>query len=478
MKKAYTDADLRQILGANRADSAVINQKMQEAYEEIRKRSNKNKIVDFNIKEKEREPQNGNKRRRKTGLIRKKAAGGLGAAAAVFVLAMIFCAMNPSLAEEIPVLGSIFSKMQGIAKFGGAPEDEIIYLQEEEQHTDVGVAENMGSLGSTTVGQITQEQAAGAANIWEASETSDNTVLSRYQATDQGLTVTLTEYYASNQGISIGVRVENEEPFPEMAVMLAEPRNQLLQLSITETYSFRDEGDRVVNGFRNLEGRMVDEHTFEGVMRIDYESIRKDLRKYNEAVEEWDNGEYETANGKGEPYVEISDDLIEEYEVPESFQMQLEIQNFRIYTQEEKYIVRGDWTIPATLEIRQSTKDTATIWVNETNEYGWGLEYVEISPIEVTIHSITPKGSLSFAAPIVLDKNNRPLVFDPNGNQFGTYGRDISVITVYVCDDRINLINQAAYLPDGTLDKELYAELLEEKAQYKKTIDTTMYLEE
>ena len=476
MKKAYTDEDLRRILGADRADSAVINQKMLEAYEEIRRRGNKNSNKSIN-RNKVR-VQNGRCDNPDTRRFLKKAAGGFGAVAAAFMLVMIFCAMNPSFAEEIPVLGSIFSKMQGIAKFGGAPEDEIIYLQEAEQHADVGEAEDIGNLGSTTVGQITRGQTAGVANMWEESKSTDNTILSRYQAADQGLTVTLTEYYASNQGISIGVRVENEESFPEMAVMLAEPRNQLLQLSTVETCSFRDEGDQIVNGVRNLEGRIVDEHTFEGVMRIDYESIKKDLRKYNEAVEEWDNGEYEMANESSEPYVEISDDLIEEYEVPESFQMQLKIQSFRIYTKEEKYIVRGNWTIPAVLDIRQSTKDTATIWVNKTNEHGWGLEYVEISPTEVTIHPIKPKGSLSVASPIVLDKNNRPLVFDTNGNQFGTYGRDTSVITVYVCDDSIDFINQAAYMPDGTLDEELYAELLEEKAQYKKLIDTTQYLED
>ena len=474
MKKAYTDEDLRRILGADRADSAVINQKMLEAYEEIRRRGNKSS--NMNIHRNKVRVQIGRRDNPDTGRSLKKAAGSFGAVAAIFVLAMIFCSMNPSLAEEIPVLGSIFNKMQGIAKFGGAPEDEIVYLQEAEQHADVRETDDMGNPGSTTVGQITQGQTAGVANMWEESKTGDNTISSRYQAADQGLTVTLTEYYASNQGISIGVRVENEEAFPEMAVMLAEPRNQLLQLVTAETYSFRDEGDQAVDGFRNLEGRMVDEHTFEGVMRIDYESIRKDLRKYNEAVEEWDNRDHEEADEKGELYVEISDDLIEEYEVPESFQMQFEIRSFRIYTEEEKYIVRGSWTFPATLEIRQSTKDTATIWVNETNEYGWGVEYVEISPTEVTIHPIKPKESLSFATPIVLDKNKRPLVFDTNGNQFGTYGRDISVITVYVCDDSINLINQAAYLPDGTLDEELYAELLEEKAQYKKLIDTTKYL--
>lgn len=85
MKKTYTDAELSQILGANRIDSAVIDRKMQEAYEKIRSKGHKHKIV-------------------------KKAVGGFGAVAAAFVLAMIFCVANPSLAAEIPVIGSIFQK--------------------------------------------------------------------------------------------------------------------------------------------------------------------------------------------------------------------------------------------------------------------------------------------------------------------------------------------------------------------------------
>ena len=478
MRKTYTDTELRQILGTDRADSAIIDRKMQEAYEEIRRRSNKDKIIDIStVKGKGTSVRKSKKHSRNKGRILKKTVGGFGAAAAIFLAAIIFCAANPALAEEIPVLGSIFNAMQGLVTFGGVPEDEITYLREE-QSAGADEAGNIGNSGGTTIGQVMQEQNVGAANVLEVPEESDQTASTQYRATDQGLTVTLTEYYASNQGISIGVRVESEEPFPEMAVMLAEPRNQLLQFSTTETYSFRDEGDRIVSGFRNLEGKMVDEHTFEGVMRIDYESIKKDFRKYNEAVDKWDYEGYEDALEKGEPYTEISDDLIEEYDVPESFWMRFAIQNIRIYTYEEKYIVRGDWTFPTTLEIRQSTKDTATIWVNETNEYGWGVEYVEISPTEVTVHAIQPEGSLSFATPVVLDKKNRPLVFGTNGNQFGTYGRDTSVITVYVCDDRINLIKSDAYLPDGKLDEELYAELLNEKAQFKKIIDITMYLQE
>lgn len=47
--------------------------------------------------------------------------------AAAFVLAMIFCAANPSLASEIPVLGSIFNKMQGI--FGTSDDTSLSRYQ-------------------------------------------------------------------------------------------------------------------------------------------------------------------------------------------------------------------------------------------------------------------------------------------------------------------------------------------------------------
>lgn len=448
MKKVYTDADLRRILGANRADSSIIDHKIQEAYAEIRKSSNANSG-------------------QRTGRIWKKAIGGFGAVAAAFILAMIFCAANPSLASEIPVLGSIFNKMQGIFPFGGIPGDEITYLQDDVQEgTDAG--ENVS--GDEAGGTVSQ----GLAESTGIFGTSDDTSLSRYQTTDQGLTVTLTEYYASNQSIFIGVRVESEKAFPKMATFGPE-HYQLLQLSTTETYSFRDEGAEV-RGFRDLEGRLVDEHTFEGVIRIDYDSIKMDYRKYDAAVAE--------ADRKGEPYPEINDDTrdywIEEYKVPDSFQMQLQIEKIRGYLLSEEqvetdYRVQGTWTIPGTLDIQCSSANSAVIRIDETNAEGIGLEYIEISAVEMTLHPIQ-NGDRGIVA-VALDKDGRQIRHGgTNGNELAIYGHDISVITVYICDyyeymDELKGIG----LQQGD---EAFQEALEERALYKKTIDTTLYSQE
>lgn len=473
MGKTYTDADLKRILGANRADSPIIDQKMQEAYAEIRKRGNKSNIRKINvIEEKDVQTQGSGRYSTKTSSVWKKAGGGFGAAAAVFILAIIFCAANPSLASEIPVLGSIFSKMQGIFTFGGIPEDEITYLQEE-QTAGAGGAEGMGNVSGTSIGQMMQEQSIGAGELWESSETPDNTSMSRYQATDRGLTVTLTEYYASNQAIFIGVKVESEEAFPEMANF---SNYQLLQLYTTETYSFRDVGNEEITYFRDLEGQLEDENTFVGVMRIDYDSIRMDYRKYDAAVAE--------ADAKGEPYPEINDDTyadwIREYEIPDSFQMQLQIDGFRIYpyqqeTGVEPYKVKGTWTILDTLDIRQSSTNSAVIRIDETNEEGIGLEYIELSPVELTLHMLQNGDRLTFA--VVFDKDGRRIRHGgTNAYDLAIYGHDISVITIYVCDyDEYMDELKGIGLQQGDA---VFQEVLEERSLYKKTIDTTQYLQD
>lgn len=446
MKRAYTDADLKQILSANRKDSAVIDRKMQDAYAEIRHRSNKNKVKAW-----------------------KKVIGGFGAAAAAFILAVIFCTANPSLASEIPVLGSIFHKMQGIFTFGGIPKEEITYLQEEQTAgADESESRGNGSPSPSSIEQMMQEQSAGAAEIWETSETPDNASQSRYQAADQGLTVMLTEYYASNQAVFIGVKVESDEAFPEMVTFPVDPHYQLLQLYTTETYSFRDEAD-TVNGFRHLEGRLVDEHTFEGVMRIDYDSIRMDYRKYDAACAEADaKGELDTMMD-----ADVRDDLITEYEVPDSFQMQLQINGFRGYVstdvqEEEDYRVKGTWTIQDMLDIQQSSENSAVIRIDETNAEGIGLEYIELSSVELTLHLIQNGDRLTVA--VAFDKDGRRIQNGgTNFHALAIFGHDISVINVYVCDyDEYMDELKGIGLQQGD---EVFQEVLEERALYKKTID-------
>lgn len=447
MSKVYTDADLKRIFGTYRKDSVVIDQKMQEAYAEIRQKGKQDKIIKINGKD-DQSTRHKINRHIGAGRIWKKAAGGLGVTAATFLLTIIFCATNPALAAGLPVIGSIFAKVQEIFPFGKIPEEDVTYLQGDGKDNDAVNGESV--KGSDA----------------EAEED----LLPQYQASDQGITFTLTEYYASNQAIFIGVRVENEEPFPEL-VSSGEPDGyQLLQLMTTETYSFRDIGDEVVIGGRDLEGKLEDEYTFVGIMRIDYDSIRVDDRKYIAA--------YKEAEANGEPLPEVDaetyDFYMDEYTIPDSFQMQLQIDRFRGYPESEgqggldDYRINGIWTIPDTLDISPSKQGSTTIWINEMNEEGIGMEYIEISPIELTLHPYKDTDRLCIA--VAFDKDSRWI---ENGStnfyELATQDHDTSVITVYICDyDEYMDELKGIRIQQGDA---AFQKVLEERALYKKVIE-------
>lgn len=438
MGQTYTDADIRRILGADVSDSDIVDRRIQEAYQRVR-RIGRNRVV-----------------------RRKAVHGFLGAAAAV-MLAVTFCVANPSVASQIPGAGSLFVRLQGIFRFSGIPEDETVYPYETaEQADDTDTAERTDWTDSADTAESTDwtDDAGIAENLGTA--------------TDQGVTVTVTEYYASNQSISIGVRIGSADAFPKLAVTQAQQGNQLLQLLTEETYSFREAGDETVKGSRNLEGYLEDEHTFVGVMRIDYTSIKKDLRAYDAAIAECD--------ARGEPYPENGalEALISEYEMPDHFQMQLDITGIRGYGCESRdygndpgsvqtFRIDGRWSMPSAWDVSCSDAGTERIRIEEKNEKGYGIDFIEVSPIEVTVH-VYDTGNADCVA--VLDRNGRPLAMGEDG-QFSAYARDISRITVYICDfDKWVDLKSEAWRENKTLDEQLYAQLLEANALYKKTVDT------
>ena len=438
MGQTYTDADIRRILGADVSDSDIVDRRIQEAYQRVR-RIGRNRVV-----------------------RRKAVHGFLGAAAAV-MLAVTFCVANPSVASQIPGAGSLFVRLQGIFRFSGIPEDETVYPYETaEQADDTDTAKRTDWTDSADTAESTDwtDDAGIAENLGTA--------------TDQGVTVTVTEYYASNQSISIGVRIGSADAFPKLAVTQAQQGNQLLQLLTEETYSFREAGDETVKGSRNLEGYLEDEHTFVGVMRIDYTSIKKDLRAYDAAIAECD--------ARGEPYPENGalEALISEYEMPDHFQMQLDITGIRGYGCESRdygndpgsvqtFRIDGRWSMPSAWDVSCSDAGTERIRIEEKNEKGYGIDFIEVSPIEVTVH-VYDTGNADCVA--VLDRNGRPLAMGEDG-QFSAYARDISRITVYICDfDKWVDLKSEAWRENKTLDEQLYAQLLEANALYKKTVDT------
>ena len=484
--RKYSDDDLRNILGTASIQNQVIDTRIRETLESIRQeraetaareeKSDKHRAVPtwnkqirngkYTVRKKQVHDKNHTARKNqvhgKNHTAWQKLAYGLGTVAAVIIVSIGICVANPSLAADIPILGNIFAKVQEVFPFGRIPEDETTRLYDENVRTPQTAIEKSNLMVGGDPNII--DEAAGSETDTSGESMKDEGFIYRDQ--DNGITVTFTEYYASNQAIFFGVCIESEEAFPAFATM-GDTDYQLIQARTEEQYSFRD---TIVGGFRNIEGRLEDAHTFAGIMRVDYDSINVDDSKYEAACRE--------AEEKGEELPAVTeetwDQYMDRYEVPEEFAVQIKIESLRGYCREEidaengnQYRVRGNWEFPS-CKIEKSTADVQTIQVGEVNEQGVGLAMIEISPVELTLHTIEPANRLTFA--VALDKDGKKLASgSSNAYELAIAGCDISTVTVYICDydEYMDEIKAHALEDDGK-----FREALEEKALFKTVVDT------
>ena len=158
-------------------NSPLIDRKIEEAYGIIRERSEKKK-----------------RQSRKRKFVQ------TGAAAAAIVVAIGFCAANPVLAKELPLIGSVIERVQELLGFQEIPTEEIVTLVPTGQGKyNAGEREEAGDNNT------------GATGIQSTETSVEATEPAQYQVSDQGYTITLTDYYATNQAIFLGVKMESEE---------------------------------------------------------------------------------------------------------------------------------------------------------------------------------------------------------------------------------------------------------------------------
>ena len=452
MRKYYSDEELREVLGTYPEDSDIIDTRIEETYAMIRN-TGKNQAG----RERRRKPWRG------IGVT-------FGTVAAVLVLTFTFCVMNPVMAKEIPILGGLFGKVADIFSFGQLPEEETteLYAVQGEELPEGGEAE------------ARREQ---------------------YQKSDNGLTVTLTEEYASNQAIYVGVRIENEEAFPQMAA--AEDGIQTLRLKTKERYSFRTKDSEAMSCERVVEGKFEDADTFIGIMRIDYSEIDVDESGYQAALQEME------AQGKELPLTDENYfDYMEKYEIPESFEMDWEITQiigylakpakpegtksgaeleqmtdeewqaymetlpeewYRFPNRYENWWKDGSWKFD--LAIARREENTRVISVNETNADGVGLESLEISPVEMTMNVIEPTGVMTFAVALDAD-GNRIENGSENAYELAIEGHDISKVYVYICEYTEYMDEIKGYGVPGNHSDRSFKEVLEERALFGTVVDT------
>jgi hypothetical protein len=451
MRKYFSDDEFRKVLGADLRDSDIIDMRIEETYRMIRNAEKKAK--------------------KKTGRGKNPWKGigiGLGCAAATLMLAVGFCAMNPVMAKEIPILGGLFAKVADVFSFGRLPEEETTELH-------------------TVEGEDLPEKE-------EADES--------YQKADNGIRVTLTEEYASNQAVYVGMRIENEAEFPEMMVMADGTQN--LRLKTMEHYSFRtNDAEEYSYNERDVEGTFEDAYTFIGIMRIDYSEIDVDESKYQAALQE--------AEARGEELWltdENYSDYMEKYEVPENFTMDLEITQiigylaepaepegmksgaeqeqmseeewkdymmtlpeewYQFPNQYENWWKDGSWKFD--LAIAQKDSNARLIPVNETNADGIGVESLELSSVEMTLHIIEPAGTLTFAVALDAD-GNKIESGSSNADELAIEGHDISKVYIYVCDYDEYMNEIKGYGVPGNHSDRSFQEVLEERALFKTVVST------
>ncbi len=445
------EKELRRMLSVNLEPSSIIDARMEEAYQMIRKA--------------ERKPESA-----KNPFVRRLLVG-MGSVAAVFVLMAAFCVTNPVLAKEIPIVGGIFNKMSELFSFGQIPEKETVILFQEENKTA-----NQTSKGGDAMEQSTGNTAA-------------------YQKTSGNLTVTLTEQYATNQAVFIGINIKNTQEFAKMAVFT--DGTQTMSLETREQYSFRDDA---IPAWRYAEGKFTDAHTFEGIIRIDYSEINVDDRKYQEAVK--------NADEEGRPIIDDStySQYMEEYEIPETFTMKLDITNVvgdldePLPLEEEKsqeelermndeewqaymktlpqewydypnryqnWWQEGDWSYELTI----TKKDSASrvIEVNKTNSAGIGIKSIELSAVEMTLNTI--EGGDTIAVALDAD-GNKIENGSSNVYELAIAGHDISKVYIYICDWDEYMDEIKGYGVSGNQHDKSFQEVLEERALFKTVVET------
>ena len=182
-------------------------------------------------------------------------AGGM---AAVLAVGFVFCAINPVMAKNIPVVGGLFEILQDNVSFFGDFSDHATTLE---------------AVGGT---KIDSSETDGA-----KTDHANNDAI--YTKTADGLTITCSEVYANSQAIYVTMQFKSDKPFPETETG-AESGTPVIDLDITGGVDFNSEASPVIDG--QVEGKFLDDNTYACIFRYDLAEAAKDYTEYNEKYNE------------------------------------------------------------------------------------------------------------------------------------------------------------------------------------------------
>ena len=407
-------------------------------------------------------------------------AGGM---AAVLAVGFVFCAINPVMAKNVPVVGGLFEILQDNVSFFGDFSDHATTLE---------AVDGTKTDSSETDGAKTDH--------------ANNDAI--YTKTADGLTITCSEVYANSQAIYVTMQFKSDKPFPETETG-AESGTPVIDLDMTGGVDFNSEASPVIDG--QVEGKFLDDNTYACIFRYDLAEAAKDYTEYNEKYNEMTQ---QVMDEMGITQADLDDQtdegyaLLEEFinkvserggeyqkyikdiEIPDTFNLHLDITKVRgleadyewseddyekYGTDAGYYKYEGDWNfdIPVTVDDSQ----TEVLELNDTNDAGIGLKSVIRTPYELTVNELYEDGSDSDCFMVALDANGNKLPYNDstgNCNNFTIQDRDISTVDIYILDytqymDELkgpDNYNNNENKPEG----QKWSDLLDQYAKYHKTL--------
>ena len=195
-----------------------------------------------------------------------KTALGLTAAAAVF---SAVCITNPAFAENIPLVGNVFKQLGNSLGFYG---DYSKYAKQLTDSTEDALsADADGSQEGSSNSQNAQSEDQNTTENNNADKTKDN---ESYSKTVDGTTVTLSEVYCNEMALYLSMTIHTEDKFPDTFITSDGKPNIKLSENSTVKYDYMDGKSNLFNAY--LDGKMLDDNTYAGVLRIPVEDMTVD----------------------------------------------------------------------------------------------------------------------------------------------------------------------------------------------------------
>ena len=195
-----------------------------------------------------------------------KTALGLTAAAAVF---SAVCITNPAFAENIPLVGNVFKQLGNSLGFYG---DYSKYAKQLTDSTeDARSADADGSQEGSSNSQNVQAEDQNTTENDNSDKTKDN---ESYSKTVDGTTVTLSEVYCNEMALYLSMTIHTEDKFPDTFITSDGKPNIKLSENSTVKYDYMDGKSNLFNAY--LDGKMLDDNTYAGVLRIPVEDMTVD----------------------------------------------------------------------------------------------------------------------------------------------------------------------------------------------------------